>query len=213
MTKFEFLSVFISIVLAFGISDILSHWGAQIRRRHEIRHYPLHFAWTVLLLLLMIQLWWSSWLISEKETWTFLEFFSLIFPFLVISLVAYVLTPSFSSGDLDLKKHYFAHTRWLFGLTAVYLVAAVNYTYTIVGESLLLPRNLIRVGAFLLVVALAVSKNETLHKLAVILAYVHAARVGGIDSFFAVVSAPPTGGELQFQRFRNDSDLPSLADF
>lgn len=171
MTKFEFLSVFISIVLAFGISDILSSWGAQIRRRDEIRHYPLHLAWSILLLLLMIQLWWSIWLVRDRQSWTFVEFFALIFPFLVISLIAYVLTPSYSSGDRDLKAHYFAQSRWLFGLTAVYLISAVNYTYTIVGESLFLSRNIIRVAAFLMAVALAVSKNETLHKYAVILAY------------------------------------------
>ena len=56
MTQFEFLAVIISIVIAFGISDILSSWGEQIRLRSSIRPYRLHLAWTVLLLLAMIDL-------------------------------------------------------------------------------------------------------------------------------------------------------------
>ena len=171
MSKFEFLSVFISIVLAFGISDIVSSWGAQIRRRFEVRHYLLHFAWTLLLLLLMIQLWWSVWLLRDRDSWTYVEFSALIIPFIIVSLIAYVLTPSYASGDRDIKAHYFAHTPWIFGLAAAYLVSAVNFTYTFVGEPLALPRDLIRIAAFLMAVTLAISKNETLHKFAVILAY------------------------------------------
>lgn len=55
MTHFEFLSVFVSSVLAFGVSDILSSWGEQIRFRKQIRHYWLHFVWPVLVLLVIIQ--------------------------------------------------------------------------------------------------------------------------------------------------------------
>ena len=98
MTQFEFLAVIISIVIAFGISDILSSWGEQIRLRSSIRPYRLHLAWTVLLLLAMILAWWSLWVLRSRPEWTFPGYLMLIIPYLTLALIAYVLTPELAEG-------------------------------------------------------------------------------------------------------------------
>lgn len=99
MTQFEFLSVFISIVLAFGVSDILSSWGEQIHLRNEIRHYWLHSAWSGLLLIVMVQVWWSLWVLRDRVEWTFPDYLSLIAPYLTV-------TP----GDRRALCRTFSHT-------------------------------------------------------------------------------------------------------
>ena len=88
MTQFEFTTVFISIVLAFGVSDILASWGEQIRLRKQIRIYWLHVAWSALLLVLMIQVWWSLWVLRDRTEWIFFEYLLLILPFLTLALIA-----------------------------------------------------------------------------------------------------------------------------
>ena len=170
MTQFEFLTVFVSIVLAFGVSDILSSWGEQIRLRKQVRVYWLHFAWSALLLTLMIQVWWSLWILRERTEWTFIEYLVLIVPFLTVSLIAYLMTPSLQDDDRDIKKHYWDNSRWMFSLAAVYMFSATSFRFFIVGDEILRLRNTIQFGAFTLVAALAVWKNEKFHAVAAIIA-------------------------------------------
>jgi hypothetical protein len=172
MTQFEFLSVFISIVLAFGVSDILSSWGRQIRHRNQIRHYWLHTAWTGLLLFLMVQIWWAAWILRDRTGWTFFDYFLWIFPYLTVSLVAYVLTPSLRSGERDIKRHYFDQTGWIFSLAAVYVGSAMLFSIVVVGDPVVYSGNLIRLAGLTLMVLLANWRNERFHRAAVVLAYV-----------------------------------------
>ena len=114
MTQFEFVLVFISIVVAFGVSDILSSWGEQVRLRRQIRHYALHTAWSGLLLIVMMQVWWSLWVLRVRTEWNFVEYMVLMIPYLTLALIAYILTPKFEDSDRDIKRYYFNNSPWLF---------------------------------------------------------------------------------------------------
>jgi len=171
MTQFEFLAVIISIVLAFGISDILSTWGEQIRLRKKVRHYGLLSAWTALLLIVMIQLWWSLWQERGRTDWTLIEFFVLICPFLLIALIAYVLTPSHQGGELDLKRYYLNNSTWIFGLAALYLASTMLLSGVIRGDSVFERANGFRAAGLLLMILLALWKNERFHLAAALAAY------------------------------------------
>ncbi len=171
MTQFEFLSVFISIVLAFGVSDILSSWGEQIRLRKHIRRYGLHTAWSGLLIIVMIQVWWSLWVLRERTEWTFPEYLSLIVPYLTVALIAYVLTPSLEDEDRDIKRYYYDNSPWIFSLGAVYLASWMVVSITVSGNSIFEPGATFRFAGLLLMVVLAVWKNEFFHVAAVVLAY------------------------------------------
>ena len=170
MTQFEFLTVFISIVLAFGVSDILSSWGEQIRLRKQIQIYWLHVAWSALLLTLMIQGWWSLWILRERTEWTFFEYLFLLIPFLTMALIAYLMTPSLKDDDKDIRKHYWENSRWIFSLASVYMFFATLFRFIIVGDEILQLRNTIQFAAFTLMVALAVWKNEKFHTAAAFVA-------------------------------------------
>lgn len=170
MTQFEFLSVFISIVLAFAVSDILSSWGEQIRLRKILRHYPLHSAWTVLVLVIVIQSWWALWLMSDHGSWTFPEYASLILPYLLIALIAYTLTPSFDADERDIKRYYFDNASWVFALAAAYLASWFVFSCFVDDQGLYDQGSVARLVGFLLMIALAIWKNERFHAAAVIAA-------------------------------------------
>ena len=171
MTQFEFVSVFIAIVVAFGVSDILSSWGEQVRLRHRIRHYALHLAWSVLLLIVMMQVWWSLWLYRERTEWTFLEYVTLMVPFLTLALIAYILTPKLEDREQDIKRYYFDNSRWIFSLGAFYLASWMVFSYAVLGNPIDEPGSLSRITGLLLMLALAVWKNERFHVGAVVFAY------------------------------------------
>ena len=183
MTQFEFLSVFISIVLALGVSDILSSWGQQVRFRHQVRHYWLHTIWGLLLLLLMIQAWWGLWRLRDRTDWLFTDNLLLILPFLLLAFLAYVFTPTISDGKGDVKRYYFDNAPWFFGLSAAYLLAVIINTNNALGTPFLDATNIIRVSGLLLMIVLAVWPNERFHKAAVGLAYVLLATWIGVTMF------------------------------
>ena len=167
MSQFEFLTVMISIVLAFGISDILSSWGEQLRLRRSIRPYGLHLAWTALLLVAIILIWWSLWTLRDRETWTFPEYLLLIVPYLTASLMAYTLTPSLTDGDLDIKRYYYDNSRWFFSLAAFYQATWTILSVAVIHEPLIGSTTGLRLAALGLMIGLAVSKNERFHLAAV----------------------------------------------
>ncbi len=171
MTQFEFLTVFISIVLAFGVSDILSSWGEQIRLRNHVRRYGVHAAWSGLLIIVMIQVWWSLWILRERTDWTFPEYLVLIIPYLTIALIAYVSTPSLEDGDRDIERYYYDNSPWIFSLAAVYLTSWVVFSYTVTGDPIFDLGGIFRFTGLFLMVSLAVWKNPRFHLAAVVLAY------------------------------------------
>ena len=171
MSQFEFVLVFISIVMAFAVSDILASWGEQIRLRNRVRLYPLHTAWSVLLLFVMMQVWWSLWDLSERPGWTFSQYLALILPFFTLALMAYILTPNLDDPDCDIKAHYFETAPWLFGLGAFYLGAWAFNSYVMLGNSIGEPGSVYRFAGLLLMVLLAIWRNERLHLLLVFLSY------------------------------------------
>ena len=171
MTQFEFVLVFVSIVVAFAVSDILANWGEQIRLRRHIRHYALHTAWSVLLLFVMMQVWWSLWQLSERTGWTFPEYLALVVPFLTLALMTYILTPNLEEPDEDIRSHYFANSRWFFSLGAFYLAAWAFFSYVVIGNSISEPGSPYRFMGIILMLALAVWRNERVHVVTIVLAY------------------------------------------
>ena len=133
MTHFEFLAVFISIVLALGVSDVLAGWGAQIRYRENVKHYWLHTVWGILYLIASIQVWWGLWRFRELTDWTFIDNLILILPYLILALVAHVMTPDIANGQTDIRQHYFKNAPWMFGLIAFFLVSVIVNTRVVVS--------------------------------------------------------------------------------
>ena len=171
MSQFEFVLVFISLVVAFGVSDILSSWGEQVRLRRQIRHYALHTAWSVLLLIAMMQVWWSLWILRDRMEWTFVEYMVLMLPYLTLALMAYIMTPKFDDEEKDIKRYYFDNSRWIFALGAFYLAAWMTFSYAVLGNPIDEPGSLYRFTGLLLMLALSAWKNERFHVAAVVLAY------------------------------------------
>ena len=171
MTQFEFVLVFISMVLALGVSDILANWGAQIRFRDEVRPYWLHTVWGVLYLLAAMQVWWGMWRLKDRTEWNFIDNIIQILPYLLLSLIAYVMTPSIADGQRDVKAYYYKNAGWIFGLIAVFIAGLMLNTYNVLGTPAFDVSNLIRGAAIAVMICLAVFRNERLHIAAVVVCY------------------------------------------
>ena len=172
MTQFEFVSVFIAIVVAFAVSDILVSWGEQIRLRSKIRAYGLHTAWSGLLLIVLMSVWWALWVERDRTDWTFPEYLLLMVPYLTLALIAYIFTPRLDDEDKDIRRYYFDISRWVFGLGAFYIMSWIFYAIVVARQALDEPGSLPRIVGLLLMIALAVWRNERFHIAAVAVSYI-----------------------------------------
>jgi hypothetical protein len=135
MKQFEFLSVFVSIIIALGISNILSSAMRLIRRRGRVRMHTTTLVWMATLFLLQVLIWWMAFQRRELANWTFFGFlFYLLLPILV-SVPGYLLVPEIElelEPNYDLEKEFNHNRRWFFAMLAA--VGALGFVESVVSS-------------------------------------------------------------------------------
>lgn len=146
MSRFEYLSVLVSIVIALGISEVLTSWGRLLRDRVRVRFHGLHAFWTLFTLVLMVQMWWGFWNFRTVESWTFFALLGVVVECIVMVLCVLVLLPT-REGDapVDLRQHFFAQCRLFFSLGVVLLLQLSAVDVLVLGQPVLHVENAIRV--------------------------------------------------------------------
>jgi len=126
MSRFEFNTVLVSIVLAFAISEILTAWGRLIRHRGRVRSAGLFVLASSWILLATVGHWFGFWAYREAPFDHFVQTFLIILPSLVIALVCFILVPDIpAQGDFDVENHYFESARWTLPLVALFLLLGI----------------------------------------------------------------------------------------
>jgi hypothetical protein len=164
VSRFEYLSVLVSIVIALGISEIASSWGRLLRNRAHVRFYWLHAFWSVFTILLMIQFWWGFWEFRVVQSWSFPKLLAVIAEVLVLVLAGIILLPNTDSNErIDLRAHYFDHCRVYFFFGAI-LIAQLALVDLLVGEQPFFhAENAFRLSGLLVAGLAAAYPGERLH--------------------------------------------------
>lgn len=165
MSRFEYLSVLLSMVIALGVSEVASAWGGLLRERHRVRFYWVHGLWTLFTLLLMVQWWWGFWTFRTVEHWSFVALVAVVVEAIVLVLAALVLTPRVEPGrEIDLREHYGEQSRIFFVLGFALMVQFALVDKWVGEQPFLHPENAVR-GVGLGVAALgALSRDERVHQ-------------------------------------------------
>ncbi len=170
MSQFEYITVFVSILLALAVAELLAGLGRLIRERDHVRVYWVHVAWMLLIILTVTLSWWVIWNLRTHEFTNFLEFLALVVPRLIFVLVAFLLAPPISPAQpFDLRQYYFRHIRWVALLSAT-AIFGIAFSLTFLGmEEVVSPINGIRIAAVGIVGSLAFSRSPRLHGAAVVM--------------------------------------------
>ena len=134
MSRVEFLIVFISIILGFNISEYLKGLGIMIKHRKELKSYLPHALWQVLILVMIIQWWWASWLYSDHVQDNMGHFILVIcIPMLYFMSIEFLFP---SENDVtqyqgSLKSFFHANSRYFYLsvslLFIIYIITGVAY--------------------------------------------------------------------------------------
>ena len=57
MSSFDYLSVLVSIVIGYGLSEVLAGLARLARSRHRVKLYAPPLIWAALLILVFMQSW------------------------------------------------------------------------------------------------------------------------------------------------------------
>lgn len=90
MDSFEFVQIPVAIVLGFGISEILSGWGHQLRHRGEYRVSGLQLVASAYVLLWSFRYLWIQWA-TRPQVWDYAAYLLSVAPAVVLALAAHVI--------------------------------------------------------------------------------------------------------------------------
>ena len=126
MSEFEFISVFVSIVLAFAMAELLMGWGRLIRAYDDVEHPLFFLGWSVWLLLLMCFHYLGLWEYQAVDFETVGQLVLLLMPPIILVLLVFVLAPERQRGQvINLEERYFNVRHWLFSLSILFILFGV----------------------------------------------------------------------------------------
>jgi hypothetical protein len=138
MNEFEFLAVFISIVIGLGVTHILYGLARIINSRDERRPSTLHIVWTLNVLLILLLNWWVLFLWVDYPSWRFDIYLLLIGWGIALYMLTVVLYPPDIRRDEDYESLFEQNRKGLFGTFVVFVL--IDIAQTAVRGQLFQPR-------------------------------------------------------------------------
>jgi hypothetical protein len=137
MSEFEFLIVFISVVIGLGVTHILHGVGRIIHNRGRIEVDTLHAVWTANVLLILVLNWWVSFSWRDFTEWSFDIYLILIAWSISLYMLAVVLYPPDIRGDESYAELFQRNRQWLFVMFI--LMIGLDIAQTALRDDLLNP--------------------------------------------------------------------------
>lgn len=129
MSSFEFLSVFISVVVGLGMAHLLTGIGRLIHQAGTARLSAAHMFWTAYVFCFMVIYWWTVVFgYVEWQNWNIIIFLFVLAYGVVIFLLAVVLYPTHLPEPWDMRAHFLRMRRWFFGMLMMLILTELMDT-------------------------------------------------------------------------------------
>jgi len=119
MTPFQYVAPLTSIVIALGITRILTGLGRTFQMRGSIRTYWVYTLWTGNVFLWLLLNWWILYRWRNHESWTFFLFLFVLLSPVIAFLPSVLLLPDSLEIGSDLKRRFYQNSHWSFALAAL----------------------------------------------------------------------------------------------
>ena len=126
INAFEYITVFISIILGLGVTQILTGIADLVHQNERVKLYWPHLVWIVLVLILHVQEWYITFELRTFTAWRLPVFlFVLLYP-IVLFITARLLFPfGLNEDTIDLKEFYFKNYRKIFLFGAILALLSI----------------------------------------------------------------------------------------
>ena len=160
---YEHVLVVMSIVIGLAVTQLLKGAAQLYRTRERVRTYWLHWAWTILLVVFSLLVWWTYWSYSAISDWTFLRFVIYLSPGVVFYFLTAIVFPGPGEQVVDLREYYFANRSGFFGTFAAYVITAGLTAIIVRGMPVTDSSNLFRLGTVILMLVGRRSASAKIH--------------------------------------------------
>lgn len=128
MNEFEFLAVFISIVVGLGVTHILFGLARIIYNRDHQKVSKLHIVWTANVLLILLLNWWVLFLWADNPRWSFDIYLLLIAWGIALYMLTVVLYPPDIRSDENYDRLFQQNRKWLLGTFIAFVTLDIAQT-------------------------------------------------------------------------------------
>lgn len=175
MDALSYLSVLLSIIIGLAITQVLQGYRALLLHRRRVTPYFPPLAWSACILLIAVQMWWSSFGLADRLEWTFLAFSIILLQTILFYMMAGLVLPDMPADQpIDLRAHYFREVGPFYGIFIAIVLTSLIKNLTLDGVPR--PSELAFHGVFVAIGALAIAvRRPVLHHLlsgAICLAFV-----------------------------------------
>jgi hypothetical protein len=115
MHPFDYLSIFVSIIIALGVTHLLSSFARLIHLRDQVTKCAPALIWAMALLLLQVQIWWVSFHRRDIEDWNFFGFTLYLLIPSIVSMLSYLVLPELHP-QANIEREYYHNRKWFFAL-------------------------------------------------------------------------------------------------
>ena len=141
MSPFEFVTVFVSLIVGFALAHILRAVSDLYEIRERVKPYWLNSLWVATVIMWSIFTWWGLWMLSiELTEWTYAQYWILVINISSIYFFTTLVLPkAIDEGIIDLEKHYYSVHKAFFSVVAFSLFSSAIVNYSLFGQPLIGP--------------------------------------------------------------------------
>jgi hypothetical protein len=167
MDLFSYIAIVPSIIIALGITRLLTGIGKILERREKVHNYWVHLLWSLNVFLFMVLNWWILFRWQFQQVWSFPLFLFLLLTPTVTFLLTVILFREPFEEPMDFQKHFYEDHRWFFAIAA--LLPPLDFVDTVLkGVPHLIAQGPIYIITITLITVLSIigslTKNRTYHK-------------------------------------------------
>ena len=122
MSLFEYVTVMVSMILALCLGHLLRSASFLASTDSDIKRYTPYWLWLAVILISVINQWWSIWDLSNIA-WNYVSFLYILVAPILITFAIGLLSPMHNKSGLVDQEAHFDRVRYLFsGVMVTYLL-------------------------------------------------------------------------------------------
>jgi hypothetical protein len=126
ISAFEYVTVFISIILGLGVTQILTGVADLVHQSDRVRIYWPHMVWVAIVLILHVQEWYITFELRTFNAWRLPVFLLVLLYPIILFITARLLFPFGLNDDvIDLKDFYYKNYRKIFLFGAILALISI----------------------------------------------------------------------------------------